>query len=118
METNLVVPLSVSLSMSQIEAANRLHEKLLQWKITDDALNALKDRFPGFDIESSLLKVAAVNQLYGTKVFAVVRMAQHIKNVMPGEGNIADVDFVEKLAKPPNMEKKYLVSPPSLLTFS
>ncbi len=104
METNLAVPLS----MSQIEAANKLHRQLLQWQITDNALNELKMQFPNFDVESSLLKVAAVNQLYGTKVFAVVRMAQHIRDVMPCEGNIADLDFVEKLATLPEMNRKYI----------
>ncbi len=104
MEMDLEVPLSIS----QVEAANRLHQQLSEWKITDSALHALHVRFPGFDIESSLLKVAAVNQLYGTKVFAVVRMAEHIKDVMPREGKIAEVDFVEKLATLPEMKRKYV----------
>jgi hypothetical protein len=71
--------LVVSLSMPQIEAANRLHRQLSQWQVTDDAIRSLKERFPGFDIDATLLKVVAVNQLYGTNVYAVVRMAEHIK---------------------------------------
>jgi hypothetical protein len=104
METELVVPLS----MSQIEAANKLHRQLSQWRVTDNALYALQDRFPGFDNDATLLKVVAINQLYGTKVFAVIQMAEHIKDVMPREGKIADVDFVEELAKLPKMERKYI----------
>src|SRR5437588_989159 len=74
METSL----AVSLTMTQIEAANRLHGKLLQWQVTDRALYILQMNLPGFDIEANLLKVVAVNQLYGTNVYAVVRMAQQI----------------------------------------
>ncbi len=62
METGLAVPLK----MTQIEAANRLHGKLLQWQLTDRALYILQMNLPGFDIEATLLKVVAVNQLYGT----------------------------------------------------
>jgi hypothetical protein len=52
--------------MTQIEAANRLHGKLLQWQVTDRALYILQVNLPGFDIEATLLKVVTVNQLYGT----------------------------------------------------
>jgi hypothetical protein len=70
------------LTMAQIEAANELHQGLPQWKNTDDALHALHNRFPEFDIKAMLLKVAAVNQLYGTNVYAVDRMARHIVEVL------------------------------------
>src|SRR5258706_8160900 len=91
---DLVVPLY----MSQIEAANRLHRQLPQWQITDRALHTLQVRFPEFDAEATLLKVVAVNQLYGTNVYAVIRMAQHIAKVMPEADNMEDADLVEKLA--------------------
>jgi hypothetical protein len=94
METDLVVPLS----MSQIEAAKRLHRQLPQWRVTDSALQALQERFPGFDIDATLLKVVVVNQLYGTNVYAVVRMAHHIKEVMLEASHMDDVGLVEKLA--------------------
>jgi hypothetical protein len=76
---NLAIPLSIS----QVEAANRLHRQLPQWQVTDHALHALQVRFPEFDAESTLLKVVAVNQLYDTNVYAVIRMAHHIAEVMP-----------------------------------
>jgi hypothetical protein len=94
MEMDLAVPLI----MTQIEAANRLHRQLLQWQVTDRALHALQVRFPGFDIESSLLKVATVNQLYGTNVYAVVRMAKHVTEVMQRASETEDTDLVEELA--------------------
>src|SRR6266478_4868748 len=105
MEIGLAVPLSTS----QIEAANELHKQLSGWQTTDGALHALHIRFPGFDDEAALLKVAAVNQLYGTNVFAVGRMAEHIRvDVMSKEGKIADVDFVEELATLPEMKYKHI----------
>jgi len=92
------IELAVPLPMSQIEAANRLHGKLLQWQVTDRALHALQERFPGFDINATLLKVVAVNQLYGTKVYAVVGMAQHVTEVMQNTSGVEDADLVEALA--------------------
>lgn len=74
MEISLAVPLT----MAQIEAANRLHGKLIQWQVTDRALHILQENLPGFDSEATLLKVVAVNQLYGTNVYAVVRMVRHV----------------------------------------
>ena len=94
METSLAIPLT----MAQIEAANRLHGKLLQWQVTDRALHALEENLPGFAIEATLLKVVAVNQLYGTNVYAVVRMAQHVTEVMQDASGIEDTDLVEELA--------------------
>lgn len=43
MENDLAVPLA----MVQIDAANRLHEQLSGWQVTDDALRTV--RFPGFE---------------------------------------------------------------------
>lgn len=95
METVLAVPLT----MAQIEAANRLHRKLIQWRVTDQALHLLQESLPGFESEATLLKVAAINQLYGTNVYAVVRMAQHVTVVMQDTGGMEDADLVEELAK-------------------
>ncbi len=90
--------LTVPLLPSQIDAANRLHQQLEQWQIIDQALGSLHARFPGFDLEATLLKVAAMNQLYGTKVYAVVRMAQHITAIMPGAYEQDVPELVEALA--------------------
>ncbi len=97
MKKELVVPVS----LAQIDAANRLHEQLPQWQVTDRALDALCLRFPDFGIEAVLLKVASVNQLYGTNVYAVVRMARHIESIMCKGMRVSDVDFVEQLASLP-----------------
>ena len=45
--------LAVPLTMAQIEAANEFHQGLPQRKNTDDALHALHNRFPEFDIKAT-----------------------------------------------------------------
>jgi hypothetical protein len=97
MKTELAVPLSIT----QIEAAQKIHQRLSQWKDTDDALLALRDLFPEFDIKATLLKVATVNQLYGTNVYAVDRMARHIIEVLNTRDNFEDIDIIEELAALP-----------------
>ena len=74
--------LAIPLSQAQIDAANRLHAHLYQWRMTDNALDALASAFPTWEPEAALLKVAAVNQLYGTNLYAIVRMAEHVSAVM------------------------------------
>ncbi len=93
--------LAVPVSLAQVDAANRLHEQLLQWQITDRTLDALHVRFPDFGIEATLLKVTAVNQLYGTNLYAVVRMARHIESIMREGVMVDDVDLVEQFASLP-----------------
>lgn len=97
---------AVPLAIPQIEAANELHLRLEQWRITDTALQELHVRFPGFDIEATLLKVVAVNQLYGTNVYAVDRMAKHIVEVMHADMPSDNVKLVEKLAALPALPAK------------
>jgi hypothetical protein len=94
--SNLAVPLLPS----QIEAARRLYAKLELWQATNAAFMALRQAFPRFDLHASLLKAAAINQLYGTNVFAIVRMAQHISDVMRQRGDApANLALVEEIAR-------------------
>lgn len=94
--------LAIPLSRSQVEAANRLHEHLKQWRQSDAALTALAQALPGFDMESTILKVVSINALYGTNVFAILRMAEHVFLVMNGDGRaLRDIDLVERLAHLP-----------------
>lgn len=78
----MTAALAVPLTQTQLDTANRLHSRLKQWAAVDNALMALAQAFPAFGPEASLLKVAAVNQLYGTNLYAVVRMAEHVQHVM------------------------------------
>lgn len=89
------MPLIVPLTLEQVDAASRLHSRLKQWLAADTALEALGRAFPGFDLAASLLKASALNQLYGTNVYAVFRMAEHVTRVMAAA--VAD-DLVERIA--------------------
>ena len=60
--------LAVPLALSQIKAAIRLHEKLGRDAPSERALDLLHGRLPSWDLESCLVKSAAVNQLYFTNV--------------------------------------------------
>jgi hypothetical protein len=87
---------------SQLTAAKHLYGELKQWRATNRALAVLGQRFPDFDIEATLLKVAAINQLYGTNVYAVVRMAEHVSDVMTTKAEtLADELLVERIAELP-----------------
>lgn len=90
------------LTEEQIAAAGALHSTLAQWPVTDSALSRLREGMPGFGPEESLLKVAAVNALYGTNVFALGRAATHVRAVL-GSVDIANAgpELVESLANIP-----------------
>jgi hypothetical protein len=97
-----VIALAVPLTQAQVDAANRLYGKLAQWVLTDSALLALAKVFPDFGPEASLLKVAAVNQLYGTNLYAVVRMAEHVNSVMASADPVVEGSaLVERIAALP-----------------
>lgn len=92
----------VRLTEEQIAAAGRLHSTLAQWRSTDSALSRLQEGMPRFGPEESLLKVVAVNALYGTNVFALVRAATHVQAVL-GSADLAKAgaELVESLADVP-----------------
>lgn len=74
--------LAQPLAEEQVRAAQSLHGRLTPWQETDTALQELARRFPDFDAPSTLLKVTAINALYGTNVYAVYRMAKHVEQVV------------------------------------
>ena len=110
----VMTSLAVPLSRSQIEAATGRRDRLPRWLATDRALDALAKHFPGFGLEAALLKVAALNQLYGTNVYAVARMAEHTSRVMAEVTDTrSEAELVEQLAALPEvrddeMERKHL----------
>lgn len=67
------VPMKIELR--QIEAAQRIQERLPIWSNTDKALQWVGENYTGFSLDACLLKTAAVNALYATNVRAVSRMA-------------------------------------------
>jgi hypothetical protein len=101
--------ISVPLTSVQIRAAGRIHQELRQWRDADAALRVLRDRCPDFGLESALLKVVAINSLYGTNLFAIHRMAAHVSMEM-GNPDALTVgpELVERIACMPKggTEKK------------
>jgi hypothetical protein len=94
--------LAVPLSQRQIDEACRIHSKLKQWRLADDALMRLRERIPGFDLETCLLKSIAINSLYGTQVLAIVKMASHIHEVLQKrDRQTVGYELVEELAQLP-----------------
>jgi hypothetical protein len=95
--------LKVELRQSQITAANRIRRQLPTWSAADDAFGILAKQVPGFKLPETMLKVAAINQLYGTNLYAVNRMAAHITAALrrgvsePGPGLVERIACVPPL---------------------
>jgi hypothetical protein len=95
--------LAIPLIPRQIEAACRLHLRLKQWRLSDAALTRLSQDVSGFGPEACLLKCVTVNTLYGTQVLAIVRMADHVWQVL-AKHPIEDLgpDIVKHIARLPS----------------
>jgi len=94
--------LAVPLSAEQIERAGRLRDHLTGWVDSEGALCKLAERFPEFDGDACLLKVVTIDSLYGTNVYAIMRMAKHVQKVLSRcELATAGPELVEELAALP-----------------
>jgi hypothetical protein len=99
--------LAEPLHLTQIGAACRLHTHLEQWRVSDEALQRLRERVPTFDAEACLLKAVVVNSLYGTQVFAIVRMAAHVEEVLAQSSlEESGCELVEQIATLPPVDGK------------
>lgn len=99
--------LAIPLSQAQVDCACRVHdhEQLVQWRLAEDALKTLADNVPGFSAKACLLKTVAVNEIYGTQLFATVRMARHIETVFADPSiNRSDIRLVERIAALPTKQ--------------
>ncbi|MBI1948581.1 MAG: hypothetical protein HYS27_23035 [Deltaproteobacteria bacterium] len=108
----MTLSLAVPIHDRQVKAACELHSKLIQWHTTDKALEALKRAFPDWSLSSSLLKIAAINQLYGTNLYAVGRMASHVEQVLGATPpstrvELAVVDRIAALPKAPEQKRTW-----------
>jgi len=85
-------------TQQQIDAAKILHHRLPKWAATDRAFERLGHHF-GWDRESCILKAAAINDLYSTRVYAIWRMAEHLMDVMvaPPDDPAALVEAIANL---------------------
>ena len=70
------------LSDEHIQAADKIYAQCPKWKMADAALKLLSEKLPGFTQESCLLKSVAINTLYGTQVWAIAEMANHVCETM------------------------------------
>ncbi len=97
--------LAVPLTRAQIDAAGRLHQRLTRWWHTDAALDLLHTRIPGYGPEAVLIKASTLNALYGTNVYAIARMAEHVGQVMADTDPVeAGLDLAERIARLPPAE--------------
>lgn len=98
-----MMTLAYPLTTEQVACAQAIHSRLDRWRRADDALCALARQFPRFDETSTLLKVVTINSLYGTNLYAVMRMSEHIQRIME-ETHIptAALSLVDRIADLPS----------------
>jgi hypothetical protein len=95
--------LQVPLLPSQLKAAASLRDLMPNWCDTDGALHFLDISLPSFDLHSVLVKTAAINQLYNTRLLDIPAMARQIAGMqIPPPANTNPVTFVEALAVLPD----------------
>jgi len=97
--------LAVPLALSQIEAAIRLQHHLSGETPSERALYLLREQLREWDLESCLVKSAALNQLYFTNVKPFMRTVRHVHRVMSQttEG-LQEYELVGRLALLPTSE--------------
>lgn len=96
------MPNPAPLSPHLVRAACDLHATLVPWHRSDEALLAIKAGVQGFSPAATLAKIAAVNALFYTNVFALVRVAEHFSGVLArADLGTAGPDLVDALADVP-----------------
>jgi hypothetical protein len=102
---NLAIPLGVE----QIKAASRLYARTVRWQRADRALKLLRERFPDFGAEATLLKAIALDALYGTNIHGIAQVAEFMEQTLAGTDlATAGAELVEALANVPisRMERR------------
>lgn len=92
---------------TRVAAAVQLFSRMPGVVRSEEALVRLAKVMPEFDIPSTLVKVAAVNQIYATTLYAVYRMAERIAEVHANapEWTYATVDKVAALPATKNEDR-------------
>ena len=107
------------LTIEMVRTANEIHEQLDDWQATDRALIMMRDRLPGFSFEEILLKANAVNTLYATNVYAILKAAKHVHYLMTNKSpEEVNIDLVEKMAKVPGTATKKSKSDRNFVSFA
>ena len=90
--------LAVPLRQAQIDAAERLHDRLPGWTATEHAVDELRRALPDYSCEVVLIKAAAIDRLYSTNVRGqpihqvVCRIAEVMRR--PPEDPVAVVEAI------------------------
>ncbi len=94
---------AVELAGRQIEAANRLFDRLEHWRASLRAAYALSEKMPGFGEEAAVLKIVTTKALFGGGMHTVLAMANHVERVLAAaDPAISPPDLVERLSEPPS----------------
>jgi hypothetical protein len=94
------------ITQNMVDAATKLYESAFfrGWHLSNAALKKLSnDLRNDWSEVSCLLKVVAVNELYGTNVYTVIPTALHISQIM--SRTAWDVSLVERIADQPHTRK-------------
>ncbi len=88
--------------LANIQAATAVYQQLQDWQASNAALTQLFALLPGnTGLSDVLVKLAAVNSLYGTNLMAQVAMGRHIVGLSGLDYNLAsgDIDTVDAIAQ-------------------
>jgi hypothetical protein len=88
----------IKIFKEQVESATKLYESANELQSIEKPLKKVKNTFPDFTLQSTVVKVAVVNSLYNTNIFRVYDVSQHISDVISQDGIILEPEFVDKLS--------------------
>jgi hypothetical protein len=96
------------LTSDMIQATDQICQQFQSWQDSDQALLLLRQSLPGFSFEEVLLKVATINALYGTNVYAIFKVAENIHRLLKDtDPENVDIGHVEQVAMIPDIDKRF-----------
>jgi hypothetical protein len=87
------------LTRRNLEAVLRLYEENTTWQQLDAALAGVAQKFPGFDMQSCLIKVGLLDRFFSTNVYSVPKMAKHISKILTRRPAPAGIALVEEISQ-------------------
>ncbi len=94
---------AVELASRQIEAANRLFNRMEHWQASLAAAYELSNKMPGFSEQAAILKIITTKSLFGGGMHTVLAMANHVERVLgSADPATSPPDLVERLSEPPS----------------
>lgn len=93
---------AIELGVAQIEAANRLFNRLEHWRTSLRAAYTLSAKIPGYSEEAVILKIVATKSLFGGGMHTLHEMARHVERVLASaDPAISPPELVERLSELP-----------------